>query len=140
MLMVFPKIFSSISFWLLTLVILVVCLTPDYLILTYNRSMPARIVRRNEEHPQNNIIDAYEHREESQSSETRVTITCTLRVCINYYSVTGKSYSWVAVPTVFPFDIKNRRLHAKQDSVTMKLHFENCRPTAKIVVYVIPSY
>lgn len=139
MLMVFPKIFSSISFWLLTLVILVVCLTPDYLILTYNRSMPARVVRRNEEHPRNNIIDAYEHREESQPSETRVTITCTLRVYINYYSVTGKSYSWVAVPTVFPFDTKNRWLHAKQDPITMKLHFENCRPTVKIVIYVIPS-
>nr|XP_031846306.1 probable phospholipid-transporting ATPase IF isoform X1 [Nomia melanderi]XP_031846314.1 probable phospholipid-transporting ATPase IF isoform X1 [Nomia melanderi] len=70
MLMVFPKILSSISFWLLTLVILIVCLTPDYLILTYNRYMPVRVARRNEEHPRNSIIHANDHGE-SQSSETR---------------------------------------------------------------------
>lgn len=135
MLMVMPKIFSSISFWLLTLVILVVCLIPDYLILTYNRYMPARIARRNEEHPRHSIIYAHEQGE-SQSAETRVIIMCTLRVRINYCSVTGKSYSWVTVPTVFSSDVRKRRPHAKQNSMTMtKLHFVHYGPTTEIVIY-----
>ncbi|XP_076284102.1 phospholipid-transporting ATPase IF [Lasioglossum baleicum] len=51
MLTVFPKIFSSMSLWLLAIVIVVICLIPDYLMLTYNGYMPARITRRNEELP-----------------------------------------------------------------------------------------
>ncbi|XP_076173411.1 phospholipid-transporting ATPase IF isoform X2 [Ptiloglossa arizonensis] len=46
---VFPVILSSISCWFLAVVIVVICLIPDYLIITYNSYRPARVARRNEE-------------------------------------------------------------------------------------------
>nr|XP_033338389.1 probable phospholipid-transporting ATPase IF [Megalopta genalis]XP_033338398.1 probable phospholipid-transporting ATPase IF [Megalopta genalis] len=70
MLSVFPKILSSVSLWLLAIVIVIICLIPDYIILTYSRYMPARITRRNEEHPRNVVSHASDNGE-TQSSETR---------------------------------------------------------------------
>ncbi|XP_053972565.1 phospholipid-transporting ATPase IF [Hylaeus volcanicus] len=52
MLGVYPMLLSSITFWLLNVVIIILCLIPDCLIHTYNSYRPARIVRRNEEQPQ----------------------------------------------------------------------------------------
>ncbi|XP_078052193.1 phospholipid-transporting ATPase IF, partial [Augochlora pura] len=66
---VYPKILSSIPLWLLAIVIVIICLIPDCLILTYSRYMPARITRRNEEHPQN--VSHSSDNGEAQSSETR---------------------------------------------------------------------
>ncbi|XP_076762998.1 phospholipid-transporting ATPase IF [Xylocopa sonorina] len=51
MLMVFQNLIASFTFWLLTIIIVVVCLIPDYLIITYNSYRPVRILRRNEESP-----------------------------------------------------------------------------------------
>ncbi|XP_015439518.1 PREDICTED: probable phospholipid-transporting ATPase IF [Dufourea novaeangliae] len=72
MLAVFPKILSSISFWLLAIVIVIVCLTPDYLLLAYSRYMPARIMRKNEEQPQYIISNGNDG--ENQPLDRRVTI------------------------------------------------------------------
>ncbi|XP_076656807.1 phospholipid-transporting ATPase IF [Halictus rubicundus] len=70
MLTVFPKILSSMSLWLLAIVVVIVCLTPDYLILTYNGYMPARIKRRNEEHSHNVTSHANENGERRLSLTT----------------------------------------------------------------------
>ncbi|CAK9806962.1 Phospholipid-transporting ATPase IF [Anthophora plagiata] len=48
MLRVFQKLISSLTFWLLTIIVVTVCLIPDYLII-YNNHSPARIMRKNEE-------------------------------------------------------------------------------------------
>ncbi|KAL0110201.1 hypothetical protein PUN28_013685 [Cardiocondyla obscurior] len=49
---VFQKLSVSPSFWALTVLIVVACLIPDYLWLTYNTYRPLRVLRRNEELPQ----------------------------------------------------------------------------------------
>ncbi|XP_026825879.1 probable phospholipid-transporting ATPase IF isoform X2 [Ooceraea biroi] len=49
---VFQQLFLSPIFWLLTLFIVVICLLPEYLFLTYNTYRPLTILRRNEESPQ----------------------------------------------------------------------------------------
>ncbi|XP_024876630.1 probable phospholipid-transporting ATPase IF isoform X1 [Temnothorax curvispinosus] len=48
---VFPILLKSPSFWLITVLIVVTCLIPDYLWLTYNTYKPLKILRRNEEPP-----------------------------------------------------------------------------------------
>ncbi|KAG7189384.1 hypothetical protein KM043_017031 [Ampulex compressa] len=65
MLSVFPKLLLSPSFWLLTIVIIVVCFIPDCLILIYNTYRPIRVLQKNEEDPQ--ILNANE-REISENS------------------------------------------------------------------------
>ena len=55
MLTVLPMLIPSMTFWLLTIVIVIVCLIPDCLIVVYNKYRPARIMRRNEE-PRQHII------------------------------------------------------------------------------------
>ncbi|KOX76982.1 putative phospholipid-transporting ATPase IH [Melipona quadrifasciata] len=52
---VFPTLLSSITFWLLTIMIVIVCLIPDCLLIVYNKYRPARVMRRNEE-PRQHII------------------------------------------------------------------------------------
>ncbi|XP_003485770.1 probable phospholipid-transporting ATPase IF isoform X1 [Bombus impatiens] len=49
MLKVFPTLLSSITFWFLTIVIVMICLIPDCLVIIYNNYRPVRIMRRNEE-------------------------------------------------------------------------------------------
>lgn len=58
---VFLQLLKSPMFWLLTIFIVVTCLIPDYLWLTYNTYKPLKILRRNEEPPQiiNCIDDEY---------------------------------------------------------------------------------
>ncbi|XP_011693120.1 PREDICTED: probable phospholipid-transporting ATPase IF [Wasmannia auropunctata] len=48
---VFEKLLQSPSFWLITVFIIVTCLIPDYLWMTYNTYRPLKILRRNEEPP-----------------------------------------------------------------------------------------
>lgn len=48
---VFPKLLLSSTFWLLTLVIIVVSLIPGYLIRIYESYRPNKILRKNEETP-----------------------------------------------------------------------------------------
>ncbi|KAK1123006.1 hypothetical protein K0M31_008642 [Melipona bicolor] len=64
---VFPTLLSSITFWLLTIMIVIVCLIPDCLVIVYNKYRPARVMRRNEEPRQhiisNNVNDDTENRE-----------------------------------------------------------------------------
>ena len=45
----------SMTFWLLTIMIVIVCLIPDCLVILYNKYRPARVLRRNEE-PRQHII------------------------------------------------------------------------------------
>ncbi|XP_014470440.1 PREDICTED: probable phospholipid-transporting ATPase IF [Dinoponera quadriceps] len=52
MLWVYQNLLMSPSFWLITLFVIVVCLMPDYLLLTYNTYRPLKILRKNEEQPQ----------------------------------------------------------------------------------------
>lgn len=70
MLGVFHKLASSLTFWLLTIVVVVVCLIPDYLLITYNSYRPARIARRNEERPQ--YISSQDDNREILPMQTRV--------------------------------------------------------------------
>ncbi|XP_043259044.1 phospholipid-transporting ATPase IF-like [Colletes gigas] len=63
MLMIYPMILSSMTFWLMTIVIVILCLLPDCLILRYNRYRSARVARRNEEHPRHVIVNANNTRE-----------------------------------------------------------------------------
>lgn len=49
MLRVFIILVSSITFWLLTIVVVVTCLIPDYLLLTYNNYRSTFKLRKNEE-------------------------------------------------------------------------------------------
>ncbi|KOC61372.1 putative phospholipid-transporting ATPase IF [Habropoda laboriosa] len=49
MLRVFYILVSSLTFWLLTIIVVVACLIPDYLVIIYNNHRPTRIMRRNEE-------------------------------------------------------------------------------------------
>jgi len=49
---VFQKLLMSPSFWLITIIVVVVCLIPDYLLLTYDTYRPIKVLRRNEEPPQ----------------------------------------------------------------------------------------
>ncbi|XP_020288805.1 probable phospholipid-transporting ATPase IF isoform X2 [Pseudomyrmex gracilis] len=49
---VFERLAMSPSFWLLTVVVVVTCLIPDYLFLMVNSYRPMKILRRNEELPQ----------------------------------------------------------------------------------------
>ncbi|XP_076683090.1 phospholipid-transporting ATPase IF isoform X2 [Andrena cerasifolii] len=69
MLRVFQILVSSITFWLLTILIVIVCLIPDYLVLTYNSYRPARVARRNEEQPQHAVRNTINNGEDL-SSET----------------------------------------------------------------------
>lgn len=65
---VFQKLLMSPSFWLITIIVVVVCLTPDYLLLTYDSYRPMKILRRNEEPPQPlNCSDDYSERSSSQT-------------------------------------------------------------------------
>ncbi|XP_018398443.1 PREDICTED: probable phospholipid-transporting ATPase IF [Cyphomyrmex costatus] len=61
---VFQQLLQSLSFWFLTIFIIITCLIPDYLWLTYNTYRPLKILRRNEESPQvitcNNDNDQYD--------------------------------------------------------------------------------
>ncbi|XP_034184560.1 phospholipid-transporting ATPase IF isoform X1 [Osmia lignaria lignaria] len=70
MLRVFEMLVSSISFWLLTLIVVVACVIPDYLIRVYNCYRPTFITRRNEEQPQYIIINSNDNTE-SVPLETR---------------------------------------------------------------------
>lgn len=50
---VFQKLLESPTFWILTVFIVVTCLIPDYLWLTYSATYrPLKILRKNEEPPQ----------------------------------------------------------------------------------------
>lgn len=49
MLRVFIILVSSITFWLLTIVVVVACLIPDYLLLTYNNHRSTFKLRKHEE-------------------------------------------------------------------------------------------
>lgn len=49
MLRVFIILVSSITFWLLTIVVVVACLIPDYLLLTYNNYRSTFKLRKHEE-------------------------------------------------------------------------------------------
>lgn len=49
MLRVFIILTSSITFWLLTIVVVVACLIPDYLLLTYNNYKSAFKLKKFEE-------------------------------------------------------------------------------------------
>ncbi|XP_076237899.1 phospholipid-transporting ATPase IF [Calliopsis andreniformis] len=71
MLRVFQMLTSSVTFWLLTAIVIVICFIPDYLLITYNSYRPARIQRRNEEHPQD-IINNQDNNVESLPMQTRV--------------------------------------------------------------------
>ncbi|KAL6255347.1 hypothetical protein P5V15_013685 [Pogonomyrmex californicus] len=62
---VFQKLLMSPMFWLLTVLIVVACLIPDYLMMTYNTYTPIKILRRNEEPPQ--IFDCNSDDSESSS-------------------------------------------------------------------------
>lgn len=48
---VFPKLLMSTTFWLLTLVVLVISLIPGCLIKIYESHRPDKILRKNEETP-----------------------------------------------------------------------------------------
>lgn len=67
MLGVFQKLLMSPSFWLITVIVIVICLIPDYLLLTYNTYRPLKVLRRNEELPQ--IIDCDDNSSERNSSQ-----------------------------------------------------------------------
>ncbi|XP_018306223.1 probable phospholipid-transporting ATPase IF [Mycetomoellerius zeteki] len=66
---VFQKLLQSPSFWLLTLFIIITCLIPDYLWLTYNTYRPLKILRRNEESPQ--VITCSNDDDQYNSSQTK---------------------------------------------------------------------
>lgn len=42
----------SPSFWLISLLVIVSCMIPDYLLMTHNTYRALKIPRKNEEHPQ----------------------------------------------------------------------------------------
>lgn len=49
---VFQQLLMSPSFWLITIIVVVLCLIPDYLLLTYDTYRPIKVLRKNEEPPQ----------------------------------------------------------------------------------------
>ncbi|XP_017879448.2 uncharacterized protein LOC108624562 [Ceratina calcarata] len=51
LLRVFHILMASLNFWLLTIIVIFVCLIPDCLVMIYNSYNPMRILRRNEERP-----------------------------------------------------------------------------------------
>ncbi|XP_072764277.1 phospholipid-transporting ATPase IF isoform X2 [Anoplolepis gracilipes] len=49
---IFQRLLMSPSFWLITIIIVVICLIPNYLLLTHDTYRPMKVLRRNEEPPQ----------------------------------------------------------------------------------------
>ncbi|XP_050456062.1 phospholipid-transporting ATPase IF-like isoform X4 [Cataglyphis hispanica] len=64
---VFYRLLMSPSFWLITIIVVVICLIPDYLLLTYDTYRPMKILRRNEEPPQ--PLNCSDHDSERSSSQ-----------------------------------------------------------------------
>ncbi|OAD56072.1 putative phospholipid-transporting ATPase IF, partial [Eufriesea mexicana] len=64
MLRVFDISILSLTFWFLTIIIVIVCLIPDCLVVIYNNDRPMRIMRRNEEPPQ--CIDSNNENDNTQ--------------------------------------------------------------------------
>lgn len=75
---VFERLAMSPSFWLLTVVIVVACLIPDYLFLMVNSYRPMQILRRNEALPQ--IIS-----DDNESSSSYKVITKTINIVQFFY-------------------------------------------------------
>ena len=71
---VFQKLLQSPSFWLLTIFIIITCLTLDYLWLTYNTYRPLKILRRNEESPQ--VITCSNNDDHRRNSSQTVIMAC----------------------------------------------------------------
>lgn len=96
MLRVFEMLVSSVSFWLLTLIVVVACVIPDYLIRVYNCYRPTFITRRNEEQPQYIIVNSNDNTE-NVPLETRVRNIHLLQVQISYDYVLARYLTSVYV-------------------------------------------